>query len=242
MWGPLVLAGDMGPEPARGRGGRGAPRVEREPPPVMVAADRPVAEWLEPVAGQAGRFRSSGVGRTQDVEFVPFYRLHRRAYGAYWDLVTPDEWTSIAAAREAERERLRRIEAATVAFVQPGANNLDAQYNLQGENTSIARVAGRGGRRSNTWFSIDLPVESVPMALVVTYHAEARRPRVFDVQVDGRRIAEQLVDDSGEPDFFDVEYAIPPELTRGKQKVTVRFQATSAEGLSPVFGVRMIRR
>jgi hypothetical protein len=80
------------------------------------------------------------------------------------------------------------------------------------------------------------------MALVVTYHAEARRPRVFDVQVDGRRIAEQLVDDSGEPDFFDVEYAIPPELTRGKQKVTVRFQATSAEGLSPVFGVRMIRR
>ncbi len=137
---------------------------------------------------------------------------------------------------------MRRIEAATVAYVLPGANNVDAQYNLQGENTSVTRIDGRGGRRSNTWFSIDLPVENVPMALVVTYHAEARRPKVFDVQVDGRRIAEQVVDDSGEPDFFDVEYEISADVTRGKERVTVRFQATTEEGLSPVFGVRMIRR
>ena len=80
------------------------------------------------------------------------------------------------------------------------------------------------------------------MALVVTYHPESRRPRSFEVLVDGQRIADELVDDSREPGFFDVEYAIAPGLTRGKQTVTVRFQATSTDGLSPVFGVRMIRR
>jgi len=240
MWGPLVLAGDLGPEPARGRGaGAAAPR---QPAPVMVAAERPVAEWLAPVADAPGTFKSTGVGRTADVQFVPFYRLHHRSYGAYWDLVTPAEWTSIAAEREAERERLRRIEAATVAFVQPGANTVEPQFNLQGENTSIARVQGRPGRRSNTWFSVDLPVETVPMALVVTYHSEARRPKTFQILVDGQRIAEQTVDDSGDPAFFDVEYAIPADVSRGRQQVTVRFQATTDEGLSPVFGVRMIRR
>ncbi len=86
MWGPLALAGDLGPEPARGRGARGASPAAREPVPVMVAANEPVTTWLIPVPGEPGRFRSDGVGQTADVEFVPFYRLHRRSYGAYWDL------------------------------------------------------------------------------------------------------------------------------------------------------------
>jgi DUF1680 family protein len=241
MWGPLVLAGDLGPEPARGRGAGPAPA--REPAPVFVAAGVPVSDWLSPVAGAPGTFRTNGVGRASDVEFVPFYRLHRRTYGAYWDVVTPPEWTAILAGREAERERARRLEAATVVFVQPGQNTVDPGFNLQGENTSVVRVDGRPGRRSNTWFSVDLSVEAAaPMAVVVTYHTEARRPRTFQVLVDGQRIADQTIDDSGEPRFFDVEYAIPDALVRGRGKVTVRFQAAGEDGLSPVFGIRMIRR
>ena len=54
--------------------------------PVFVAAERPVTEWLKPVAGKSGQFRTDGVGRDGDVNFVPFYRLHRRTYGVYWDL------------------------------------------------------------------------------------------------------------------------------------------------------------
>ena len=85
LWGPLVLAGDLGSEgdfPAR----------KPVAVPVFVAADRPVADWLKPVPGQPGNFRSDGVGREKDVDFVPFYRLHRRAYALYWDLYTPPEW------------------------------------------------------------------------------------------------------------------------------------------------------
>jgi len=85
MWGPLVLAGDLGPERRR-ENDRGAgytqPRV-----PVFVAAERPVAEWLKPVPDKPGHFRTDGVGRERDVDFVPFYRLHRRTYAVYWDLV-----------------------------------------------------------------------------------------------------------------------------------------------------------
>jgi DUF1680 family protein len=90
LWGPLVLAGDLGPETERGRG-RGA-RTESPKVPVFVAAERPVAEWLKPVPEKPGQFRTDGVGRERDVDFVPFYRLHRRTYGVYWDLVTAVEW------------------------------------------------------------------------------------------------------------------------------------------------------
>jgi len=95
LWGPLVLAGDLGPETERGRE-RGA-RAKPPKVPVFVAAERPVAEWLKPVSEKSGQFRTDGVGRERDVDFVPFYRLHRRTYGVYWDLYTPAEWEKKAA-------------------------------------------------------------------------------------------------------------------------------------------------
>ncbi len=41
--------------------------------------------------------------------------------------------------------------------------------------------------------------------------------------------------------FFDVEYEIPSALIEGKQKVTVRFEASSGNDIPGVFGIRMIR-
>ena len=86
MWGPLVLAGDLGPEHHGRQEAEGAP----EEIPVLAAAERPIAEWLKPIADRPGSFRSHGVGRSKDVDFVPFYRLHRRRYAIYWDLVLPE--------------------------------------------------------------------------------------------------------------------------------------------------------
>ena len=36
-------------------------------------------------------------------------------------------------------------------------------------------------------------------------------------------------------------YTIPADLVRGKQKVTVRFQADEGSRVRPVFGLRMVR-
>jgi len=91
MWGPLVLAGDLGPEDENRQEGKAVDILERTP--IFIAAERPVEEWLKPVPDKPGHFRSDGVGRERDVDFVPFYRLHRRTYAVYWDLFTESEWT-----------------------------------------------------------------------------------------------------------------------------------------------------
>jgi hypothetical protein len=59
--------------------------------------------------------------------------------------------------------------------------------------------------------------------------------------VDGQRVGQQAVEKNGEPRFFGAEYAIPASLIAGKQKVTVRFQATEGNEIAAVFGIRMIR-
>jgi DUF1680 family protein len=237
MWGPLVLAGDLGPEPPRGAAGR---QVQQESP-VFIAGDRPVTEWVKAVAGKPGTFKSEGVGRDRDVELVPFYRLHHRTYAAYWDVLSPADYDKRIAERSAERERLRKLEEATIAFVAPGEPAAEAAVNQQGEETSIVRADGRAGRRTAKWFSYDLAIDPArPVALVVTYNSDTRRAKAFEILVDGQRVGEQTIPESSEARFFDVQYRIPPELVRGKQKATVRFQSTNNEA-GPVFGVRIIR-
>jgi uncharacterized protein len=81
------------------------------------------------------------------------------------------------------------------------------------------------------------------MTLIVTYHSDDRRgtPAAFEIQVDGRRVARQELGLTDPPRFYDVEYPVPPELVRGKEKATVRFEASEGSQIATVFGLRVIR-
>lgn len=79
------------------------------------------------------------------------------------------------------------------------------------------------------------------IALVVTYWGSDAGARVFDIIVDGKVIATQRLQRNKPGQFFDVTYPIPIELTKGKERVTVRFQAHPKCIAGGVFGVRMVR-
>lgn len=220
--------------------------------PVFVAAEQPVESWLEPVAGEPGRFRTRAVGRepnaegkSHEVDVVPFYRLHKRTYATYWDLLTPPEWSDQKAEYEREAERQRTLEAASVAFVEPGRESVEREFNYEGgEDSNPVRVVGRRGRSGKSWFSYDLAVEPAhPMAVVVTYYSADRRssPASFEILVDGQRVGAQEIERTDPGRFFDVSYAVPASLVQGKAAVTVRFQAKEKSQIAAVFGVRMVR-
>jgi len=241
MWGPLVLAGDLGPER----------RGESKESPSLVTADKPLTEWLQPERDNLGVFRTVGVGRdtngqASEVEFVPFYRLHRRTYSVYWDLDTNESWTKKIEELKVERARQAKLEAATVAFIAPGDPEKEKSFGLKSEESALDREVGRVGRRSRKWFSYELPVDPAKsMALVVTLNPQERALRTFEVLVDGQRVGVGLIEryPPGSPTarFYDVDYKIPAELVKDKQKVTVRFQATGANETATVFGVRIVR-
>ena len=242
MWGPLVLAGDMGAEePRRGE----EERTLGPSAPVLVAAAQPVENWLKPVAGSTGRFRTSGVGLTTNIDFVPFFQLPRRRYAIYWDMFTPAEWQGKSENYAAEQAKQNKLQAASVAFAQPGQMQTERDFNQQGEATAPVQLAGRYGRSGTKWFSFDVPVEAVhPMTLVLTFSNEARRNGVFDILVDGTKIGQYVTERrSPEQDirFTDVEYPLPASLVEGKQRVTVRFETGNGNEISGVFGIRMVR-
>jgi hypothetical protein len=252
MWGPLVLAGDLGPEPPRpGRGDDDDQAPKRPEAPMLVTENRAVAEWLTP-GSEPGVFRTA-VGRTLvgeaagvsgdgEMTLTPFYRLHRRAYAAYWDMGTSSEYAAARAARAAEEERQRRIQRATLASVPVGDAEAEKAFNQQGEQSTIVRADGRPGRRAAKWFSFDVPVAGTgARSLLVTYNSDTRQARTFEILVDGRRVGDQTIEKSSVSRFYEVEYPLPPDLLRGKTRTVVRFQGVNGSETAPVFALRIVR-
>jgi DUF1680 family protein len=256
MWGPLALAGDHGPRvEAREETADGAATVPPPPPPVpvLVAAERPLTEWLVPTGSREGNFRATSVARVPgepgtatDVTLTPFYRTHGRRYSIYVDLITPSELAARDAEVATERERARRLETATLGFVRPGSAERDRQFNYQSDpaNRPLQGAAGRASRAGAGWFSFDLPVDgSGDVAVVVTYLNDLGLPPAsgnFEILVDGTSIG-RFEPNASAVGFYDVRYPVPADLARGKAKVTVRFQASQGGRIAPVFGVRTIR-
>jgi DUF1680 family protein len=248
MWGPLVLAGDHGP---RREGRRSDPAAA--PVPALVAADRPIDSWVVATGTRQGDFKAQNVARVfgqagaaGDVSLAPFYRTQRRTYSVYFDVVTQANFDARGTALAAERDRARRLEAATVGFVQPGEMQPERDYNYQSEpaDRAVGRTSGRGSRAGTGWFSFDLPVDaSASMAVIVTYFNESGLPAPlgdFDILVDGTKVGHYEPNQTASG-FYPTQYAVPADLVSGKSKVSVRFQAAAGSRIVPVCGVRMVR-
>ena len=234
LYGPIVLAGDLGP-------------IDQPEPiliPALVTHGRKPSEWIDVVSKKPLTFQTKGVGRPQDVSLVPFYAMHHRRYTVYWDFLTEEQWKQREAEWKAEQERLMDLEQRTVDFVVIGDEQSERKHNLQGERTTSGSFGTRRWRHATDggWFSYDLRVDpNQPMELVVTYWGSDAGARVFDILVDGKVIATQRLQLNKPGQFFDVTYPIPIELTKGKEKVTVRFQAHPKCIAGGIFGLRMVR-
>jgi len=242
MWGPLVLAGDLGAE-AREDDDEKAPPAPSAPP--LVVADQSIQHWLKPEAQKPGWFKTSGVGLGQDIEFAPFYELPRRRYAVYWDVFTPEEWSKQSAEYKVEQQKQQKLQAATIAFAQPGEMQSERDFNEQGEDSAPLLWRGRHGRGGKGWFSFDMPVENGhPLALWVTYGGPGWGKSTFDILINSKKVGDR-VDLPRSPEqevpFADVEYTIPADLVAGKNTITVRFQATDGNHIRGVFGVRTVR-
>ena len=65
--------------------------------------------------------------------------------------------------------------------------------------------------------------------------------RTFDILVDGQCIATETLKAPKPGDLVQIEYAIPPELTRGKDRVTIMFRSRDNSMAGGVFDMSTIR-
>ncbi len=253
LYGPLVLAGQLGTD------GLAAPMPYAEgdqnvyshasnpPAPVFVTEHPSLDSWIKPVAGQPLTFQTVGAGRPAEVTLKPFYSTCFSRYTVYWDTFTPDAWRQHEAEYQAALEKQRQLDARTVDELHPGEQQSEHDHRLQGSKSS----SGDGPNGAGRWrdasgggsFSFDLKcLPDTPLDLLCTYWGSDTGNRVFDILVDGAKVASETLNAAHPGIYFDAVYPIDAALTAGKMQITVRFQAKPGAMAGGLFGCRLMRR
>jgi hypothetical protein len=59
--------------------------------------------------------------------------------------------------------------------------------------------------------------------------------------IDGQKIAMQKLNNQKPGKFMEVTYVVPLDMTLGKEKVTIRFQAHEGSMAGGIFGLRVVK-
>lgn len=237
MYGPLVMAGDLGPENDPG---------SNDPlyVPVFLTSDRNPDNWFEAVEGETNTFKSHDIGRPRDVTIKPFYSTHERRYTVYWDIFNEEGWTLKEQEYKAALERKKKIETMTIDFAQLGEMQPERNHKLKEERSNPGEFKGRKMRESRGgWFSLELGVyKGQPMGLVVEYWGGFPGSKTFDILINEELIATENISNIKDGAFIYKEYEVPDRLTVDKEKIVVKFKAHDGNMAGPVFSVRTIKR
>ena len=235
--GPLVLAGILGPDPDS---------LSADPMyvPVIMTREMNPEKWLTPVAGEANSFKMHNVGRPRDVVLKPFYKTHECHYSIFWDTYSNPEWTAHEAQYQADQKRKKELELKTIDLFRIGEMQPEREHNFIDEKSSVVEYKMRKAREADRdgWFLFDMKIaKGQPMALAVEYWGGYSGSKTFDILIDNQVIATQNISNMAPGKFIDVVYTIPENLTKGKEKVSVKFVPHDGHRAGPVFMVRTIK-
>jgi hypothetical protein len=237
FYGPVVLAGQLGdkePDPIKGI-------------PVLVTADKDPNKWVRSGDAQSLVFRTSNVGQPADITLAPFNTIKNEYYSVYWDAFTPDEWKTEQARYEAEKRKRQEMEERTVDALRIAEMQPERDHELStSEKTATGEEHNQKWRAAFDGGFLSFTMKVSPdkaNSLLCTYWGMDNRYREFEVLVDGVKIATEDLNRYKESKFYEIVYPVPAELTKGKEKVTVKLQAKdNKNNVGPVYGtVRMMR-
>ncbi len=220
--------------------------------PVIVSAGHDVQDGVTPVqnktltfTGEPGVFKAVGEPSGEKLTFKPFYATYKTSYVVYWDVFTPEQWEVKQAQVKAQLAQERALEARSVDVIHPGEEQNERDHKFTGAMTNNGDFGGKKWRdaRAGGWFSYELKtLPDAALDLGVTYWGSDGGGRDFDILVDDVKIATESLANKHPDKFFDVVYPIPTDLTKGKSKVTVRYQAHPGSMAGGVFACRILKQ
>ena len=236
MDGPLVL---------------GAVVDTHHPFPVIVADKPTVVASLKPVAGKpdtfqgpADVFRVAGEATGSGVLLQPFYKLYGGRYETYWDRYTPDQWQARQEEYAKELTQQKELEARTVDLVNAGEEQNERAHNFKGERTDTREFNDRSFRfaETNGWFAWQLKVlPGQPQELSVAMGGGGRGAGALEVFVDDTRLESAQSAGQGQRGFGTRTYPLSADLLKGKEMITVKFQAPQDRRGGSVSSVRVLK-
>jgi DUF1680 family protein len=235
MYGPVVLAGQLGSEGITDSLIHGFYGPSRPPvlTPSLVVTSRDVHSWVVPVSGRPLTFRTKGVGIPHDVELIPLYELFDERYAVYWRICDKEGW------EEAKKESEMMI-GRVVDNVSPGDSNSVEAHTLAGAGVDSGRDAGTGWVRTRDWMLYSLKVLlNRPVQLNCTW-MKSDTARAYTIRIDGVRITLKPESTELSNGMVEERYELPLATTFGRHSVAVTFETAGGGPGKKLFGCSII--
>jgi hypothetical protein len=146
---------------------------------------------------------------------------------------------------KAEAAAAARRRARVVDEVVLGDESSERGHALTGKAMASGTHRGRRWRHATAggFFSFKMAIcPDGPTDLCCTYWGGDAGARRFDILVDGIRVATERLNKNRPGEFFDVTYALPPQITQQKKHVTVSFRPQAGQIAGGVFACCALRR
>jgi len=244
LYGPIVLAADLGPSPEaylpgqldrQREPGVEAPSLVGENGPALLAA-------LKPVPGEPLAFRTEGVAKPSDVTLRPFNQLQYSYYNVYWDVLSPQDWQAREAELEAAAAKEREEQARTVDSISFGEQQPEIDHDLSSDRSQTGSYRGRKWRDAVDPGFIQLHMKVEPntqQVLRATYCGDDAG-REFDILVNGNVIATQKLDRNQRGQFFDVDYPLP-NFGADTKTIEIRFVPKKGSRAGGFYGCAVMK-
>ncbi|BCM91041.1 hypothetical protein IAD21_02905 [Abditibacteriota bacterium] len=248
VYGPIVLAGDLGHEGMDGLDLYAREQLQflhlpRPELPVVISDESPLSNLEQRGDNLVLHARSSDGGQAVEVPMMPYYLAHHRRYMVYFGVYNSASWARYEAHQRADEERRRDEALRTLDSYHPGEQQSEVDHELQsegartGENyADVWRDAFDGG-----FFSIALRVASNEANELRVRYWGSDANRTFDIFVNDDLLATQELVGKPVNAFFEASYPLPLTLTQDQTRVRVRFQARSGDIAGGIYGARMLR-
>jgi hypothetical protein len=218
--------------------------------PAIVADDKTLLASLKPVPAKANTFAGSetvfrfpGKEVAGSVTLMPFYQASTQRYITYWDRFSPEEWKTKQLEFQKQLAAQQALDARTVDSVEAGEEQNERDHNNRGEQTDTREFNDRVWRLANTngWFSWDMKVLPDQSQELRVEMGGARAGSSLELLVDGARLAAQNPESSGAGGPVTNLYLLPSDILKGKEKITVKFQAPENARGRGVASVRVLK-
>ncbi|MDO3381127.1 glycoside hydrolase family 127 protein [Gilvimarinus algae] len=255
LYGPIVLSAETSPfkdevlnyyaDASRMGHIADAERCPIDQAPMLVASSPDFAEQIQRIDDHQLRFKASGVIQPveyQNLELIPFFRVHRSRYMLYWPYSTPENIGALRENRAREEVAQLALEAVTIDKVAPGEQQPESDHFFQGSESEAGVHLGRHWRHAHDWFSYQLnDPQAQARFLQITYFG-GDAGRHFFIELNGDVLAQVRLSAERGPEFYSVEYVIPPEILAkaDKGKHLLKFVAGEKSIAGGIYGVRLL--
>lgn len=230
LYGPVVLASEIS---------------GKETITPVVVSDR----WMH--AGEMLQQTSTPIqfvlqtAQPEPVILRPYYAQVEKKTQVYFNHYSEQQWNARKEFILKQQDMEKWMKEQTIDSFQPGEMQPERDHTFDGIKTEAGELQGRKYRnaKEDGWFGFEMKVlPDQPVDLICSYWGNLGDIYKFSVEVEGKSIATVIIHWWGSS-FVDKTYRIPYELTKGKEKITVKFVPMDLKCIAgPLFGCKTMKR